>query len=156
MMALLAPAELSELVVGVAATAELWRPVVGQATEQRWYAPLFETSSVQVWLISWGSGHELELHDHGPSAGAFAVVAGELVEYVSSEGPPARLRRREIRAGQRRSFPVGYVHGLSNRSSEPALSVHAYSPPLTQMHSYHPATLQPVAELPVGGLERVS
>jgi hypothetical protein len=153
---LLDPSELGELVDGIAATAELWRPVVRTECEHRWYAPLFETAAVQVWLIAWGSGHELELHDHGPSAGAFALAAGRLHEYSVSPGPPQRLRRRTLEVGQRRSFAAGYVHSLSNPDPTPAITVHAYSPPLTAMRSYHPATLQPIGELPVGPLEGVA
>ena len=34
------------------------------------------------------------------------------------------------------SFPLGHVHDVSNRRSEPAVSVHAYSPPLSTMSYY--------------------
>ena len=40
--------------------------------------------------------------------------------------------------------PVGAVHDVVNRSSEPATSIHVYSPPLSQMTYYDPATLRPV------------
>lgn len=148
------PDELAELVEGLAATAGLWTPVVRHDPERRWYAPLFETSTVQVWLISWGRDQRLELHDHGDSAGAFQVVSGRLVEHSVWRGTPDRLRRREVRTGERRAFAPGYVHALANPDTTPAVSVHAYSPPLRTMNAYHPVTLEPDGTLPVGPLEQ--
>lgn len=148
--------ELAELVAGVAATSTLWAPVVRHDPDRRWYAPLLETSSVQVWLICWGREHALELHDHGDSAGAFTVVSGRLVEHAVERGQPDRLRRRDLGVGAARSFAPGYVHALSNPDPAPAVTVHAYSPPLSSMRSYHPVTLRPEGALPVGPLELVS
>jgi predicted metal-dependent enzyme (double-stranded beta helix superfamily) len=149
------PSELAELVVGVARTSELWSPVVRHDPEQRWYAPLLETSQVQVWLISWGEGQALDLHDHGESAGAFVLVRGQLVEHSVRRGRPDRLRSVELGPGRPRSFAPGYVHSLSNPGPQPAVSVHAYSPPLTSMSAYHPVTLEPEGQLPVGPLATV-
>ncbi len=48
-----------------------------------------------------------------------------------------QVRPRTVPAGGVRSFGPRYVHDVSNVSGEPAVSVHAYSPPLTVMRRYH-------------------
>ena len=39
-------------------------------------------------------------------------------------------------AGRIRPFGAGHVHDMVNASAAPAVSVHAYSPPLTAMRRY--------------------
>ena len=46
------------------------------------------------------------------------------------------LRTRTLRAGRSAGFPLGHVHDVENRAVGPAVSVHAYSPPLTAMSYY--------------------
>jgi hypothetical protein len=48
------------------------------------------------------------------------------------------LRRRRLDAGDQVGFPLGWVHDVTCAPAEqaPALSVHAYSPPLTAMSYY--------------------
>jgi len=57
-------------------------------------------------------------------------------------GPSIRVPRGEVR-----SFGPWYVHDVINASVQPAVSVHAYSPPLTSMRRF---------EFGPAGLERVS
>ena len=75
------------------------------------------------------------LHDHGGSAGAFWVQSGELEEWSTSVGG-GRLGRRLLRHGTGRDFGATYVHSVTNPGVAPALSIHAYSPPLTSMTFY--------------------
>ncbi len=46
------------------------------------------------------------------------------------------LRPRRLRAGRSAGFPLGHVHDVGNPAPAPAVSVHAYSPPLTAMSYY--------------------
>ena len=55
----------------------------------------------------------------------------------SRVAPKAGLRTRTLRAGRSAGFPLGHVHDVENRAVEPAVSVHAYSPPLTAMSYYN-------------------
>ncbi len=48
----------------------------------------------------------------------------------------ARLRTRTLTAGRDVGFPAGHVHDVLNTGTEPAVSVHAYSPPLSAMSYY--------------------
>jgi hypothetical protein len=86
-----------------------------------------------VWLISWATEQAAELHDHAGSLGALTVVSGTLVE---ERWTRAGLRSRRLPAGRSVGFPLGHVHDVVNRAVEPAVSVHAYSPPLTAMSYY--------------------
>lgn len=116
----------------------------------RWSRRLHADPHLDVWLISWATEQAAELHDHGGSIGALTVVSGELTEWrwsaghaddhrVTAEelaaGGPG-LRRRALTAGSGAAFPLGHVHDVSNRRTDAAVSVHAYSPPLSTMSYY--------------------
>ncbi|WP_300678404.1 cysteine dioxygenase family protein [Nocardioides sp.] len=107
--------------------------------DQRWHVRIHADDQVDVWLISWTTDQGTELHDHGPSAGAFTVVEGTLNEAVwvtgeaADEGGLIDLPRSQ---GQTVTFGTGYVHDVRNLEQPVAVSVHAYSPPLNVMHYY--------------------
>ncbi len=103
--------------------------------DRRCYRRLRSDDVVDVWLIGWATGQATELHDHGGSLGALTVVSGMLSEsyWVPRRG---RVRVRPLPAERSQGFPLGHVHDVMNRSSTPAVSVHAYSPPLTRMEYY--------------------
>ncbi len=101
--------------------------------ERRWYQRLEGDGYVDVWLISWATEQYAELHDHAGSLGALTVVSGVLTETRWTAGG---LRSRRLRAGRSVGFGLGHVHDVANPSPAPAVSVHAYSPPLTAMSYY--------------------
>jgi hypothetical protein len=104
--------------------------------ERRWYHRLrgddYSNEYLDVWLISWATDQATELHDHAGSLGALTVVSGSLSE-VRWTG---QLRDRRLRAGRSIGFPLAHVHDVRNPDPAPAVSVHAYSPPLTAMSYY--------------------
>ena len=102
---------------------------------RRWYKLLRSDATVDVWLITWSTEQAAELHDHGDSLGALTVVGGALTE-DRWEPDRSALRRRRLGAGRTVGFNRGYVHEVSNPAVRPAVSVHAYSPPLTTMSYY--------------------
>ena len=57
-----------------------WLGRVRLNPEGRWYERIHLDDSHEVWVISWLPGQATGFHDHGGSAGAFAVVWGTLVE----------------------------------------------------------------------------
>jgi predicted metal-dependent enzyme (double-stranded beta helix superfamily) len=143
-----APARLAEIVRTVAQQPETWRGLVRFQPDRRWYQRLVLTEEHEIWLLSWLPGQHTGFHDHGDSAGAFAVARGELLERAAPGGrsePAGRL----LSAGAVRSFGAAYVHDVRNSSARPAISVHAYSPPLLTMRRYEVASdgvLQAVGE----------
>ncbi|WP_089157861.1 cysteine dioxygenase [Micromonospora sp. NBS 11-29] len=101
---------------------------------ERWYARLAADGEREVWALSWLPGQGTDLHDHGGSAGAFLVVAGVLTEETVSGG---RLRPHQLGPGAGRRFGARHVHQVTNRSDQPAVSVHVYRPALRRMTRYH-------------------
>jgi hypothetical protein len=131
--------DLTDLTRRVAAEVLAGEHEVHVDPENRWYRRLVGDDYVDVWLISWAREKAAELHDHAGSLGALTVVSGELLEQrwvAGTPGRPAGLRERTLRAGRGATFPLGHVHEVVNTSDTPAISVHAYSPPLTVMSYY--------------------
>ncbi|SFO70739.1 Cysteine dioxygenase type I [Geodermatophilus dictyosporus] len=96
-----------------------------------------DLAAAQVWLLTWLPGQGTPLHDHGGSAGAFAVVGGVVTEDVVGGRPGAvREAATELWAGRVRPFGPHHVHRVTNRGTLPAVSVHVYRPRLTQMTAY--------------------
>ncbi len=120
-------------------------PPGGVPADERWFARIDGDEEVDIWLISWVPGRATELHDHGGSLGALTLLSGSLDEF---RWDGVDLRRHRLSAGDQAAFPLGWVHdvvwapssgsaptGPTGRT-EPTLSVHAYSPPLTAMSYY--------------------
>lgn len=137
-MLLLAPtplalADLTELTRTVADEVRAGQHPVVVDPDQRWYRLLRSDHYVDVWLISWATEQAAELHDHAGSLGALTVVSGNLVE---QRWTGAGLTARRLGAGRSAGFPLGHVHDVGNLDPAPAVSVHAYSPPLSAMSYY--------------------
>ncbi|TDD79701.1 cysteine dioxygenase [Actinomadura rubrisoli] len=124
-----APPRLAERARELAQNPEDWLHRVRLDPQGRWYERIHQDADHEIWVISWLPGQSTGFHDHGDSAGAFAVALGALEEH--------RVRAvREVGAGQARSFGPDYVHDVRNTSAAPAVSVHVYSPPLSSMRRY--------------------
>jgi Cysteine dioxygenase type I len=130
----LTEAELVELVWRIAATPDLWRPLIVVDSERRRYELLFEDDRVDVWVLSWMPGQRTGFHDHDRSRVGLVCAQGALDEGSLSLGGDAESVR--MTAGVSRSGPGGYIHAVAHQAGEPAVSVHAYSPPLTCVGQY--------------------
>ena len=105
--------------------------------DDRWYSRLARTEDHEAWLLTWLPGQGTPLHDHGDSAGAFAVAGGALTEVVvSGRRRTPTASQAELDTGRLRFFGPHYVHQVTNRSGEPAVSLHVYAPRLTAMNTY--------------------
>jgi hypothetical protein len=139
------------LAVSLAARTDLWQPLVRYRESSRWTALLepdlvrphldpslhAELDGSQIWLLTWLPGQGTPLHDHGDSAGAFAVARGSLTEVVvSGRRRTPTASSAELDTGRLRFFGPHYVHEVTNRSGEPAVSLHVYAPRLTLMNTY--------------------
>ncbi|MFI9029331.1 cysteine dioxygenase [Streptomyces sp. NPDC053560] len=102
----------------------------------------------EAWIIGWPPGTGTGWHDHGGSRGAFAAAAGELTEQSLAAQLPTEGwktleladdadRERRLADGRGRAFGPHHVHQVFNASAAtPAVSVHAYYPPLPLMRRY--------------------
>lgn len=89
---------------------------------------------LDVWLVGWSPRGSVGLHDYGEVQGAITVLSGELIE---SRWDGEKLRDRRLAAGDQAGIPVGWVHDVRPApTAGSALSVHAFSPPLTVMSYY--------------------
>jgi predicted metal-dependent enzyme (double-stranded beta helix superfamily) len=104
--------------------------------DERWHQRLYRDQRVDLWLISWLPSQGTQLHDHGGSSGAFTVLSGELSEAIYQPSSGGALKDHGRSAGASVGFGSRYVHDVRNLSDNPAVSVHAYSPPLTTMTFY--------------------
>lgn len=126
--------ELRDLVSRLAAEPQRWLSLVRYHGAARQFEQLWRDDHVDVWVISWANGGDTGFHDHDVSCGAVAVVQGEVVEErLVLGGSPWRVRHR---AGQIFDFDAAHVHRMRHESDAPAVSIHAYSPPLWRMGSY--------------------
>jgi predicted metal-dependent enzyme (double-stranded beta helix superfamily) len=142
----LSQAELEQLVRDIAADPERWRHLVVHRQDERTYVELRRDDAVAVWLICWMNDHDTGYHDHDLSAGAVAVAAGAVrEERLVLGGAPAA---RTASAGESFTFGPADIHRVSHAGAEPAVTVHAYSPPLWRMGAYE--------VLPTGELRRWS
>jgi predicted metal-dependent enzyme (double-stranded beta helix superfamily) len=127
-------AELHELVTRIAAEPESWRGLVRRDTPERHFEQLWRDDHVDIWVITWTNGNDTGFHDHDVSGGAVAVVEGELIEErLVVGGAPRRLHHR---AGETFDFDASHVHRMHQESAVPAVTIHAYSPPLWRMGAY--------------------
>jgi rhodanese-related sulfurtransferase len=127
--ALRTPEELANIVSQFAST-DGWLDRVRLRAEHRWYERLYQGPDHDIWVISWLPGQSTGFHDHGGSSGAFVVATGILEEHHPDEGT------RVIHPGEPRAFGPEYTHDVRNVSLAPAISIHAYSPPLGEMNEY--------------------
>lgn len=129
------PADLAGIARRAAGQPEKWRSLVRFDAATRWYVRLELSDEHEVWLLTWLPGQQTGFHDHGESAGAFVVASGSLTERRASAGRP-RGAGRQLRPGTVRSFGPRYIHDVRNDSTEPAVSILAYSPPLSSMRRF--------------------
>jgi rhodanese-related sulfurtransferase len=123
------PEELANI-VSLFASSEGWMEKVRLRAAGRWYERLYYGPDYDIWAISWLPGQSTGFHDHGASSGAFVVATGTLEEHRPGE------RSRAILPGKPRAFGRDYTHDVRNVSLAPAISIHAYSPPLDEMNEY--------------------
>ena len=123
------PEELADI-VSLFASSDGWIDKVRLRAEGRWYERLYHGSDYDIWVISWLPGQSTGFHDHGASSGAFVVATGILEEHRPDE------RTRAIHPGKPRAFGPDYTHDVRNVTLAPAISIHAYSPPLSEMNEY--------------------
>ncbi len=140
----LRPGQLIRLVADLAHDPSYWLRLAHHDPDRRWWTRLIRHEHVDVWLITWPGQEATDLHDHDQSAAALTVVQGRLEHVLASRS--GELSRETLSAGTLLSVEPNAVHEVRNPTRLPAVSIHAYSPPLTSMTYFRPhaSGLRPV------------
>lgn len=137
--------ELEAFVRELADRPELWIDFVRHDASQRVYEELLVDAHVTAWLICWMDDQDTGFHDHDVSAGAVAVVSGNVREERLAIGGDRSVGDGPLEIGQPgRSFAAGDafhfsaadIHRVRHGGSDPAVTLHVYSPPLARMGAY--------------------
>ena len=114
---------------------DLWKPLVVRDRARRRYRLMFEDDALDIWVLSWMPGQATGYHDHGSSNVALTALQGCVLERQT----PRRAGRASSASCGRASSqpgPAGYIHSVAHRAGAPAVTLHAYSPPLVQVGQY--------------------
>jgi quercetin dioxygenase-like cupin family protein len=128
------PTELERFVTELAATPAGWRHLVRHATDGRVYEQLVDDEEVNAWVICWSEDQDTGFHDHDESAAAIAVISGQVREDRLRVG--GRPRSRVLGSGSVFTVPAIAIHRVLHAGDAPAVSMHAYSPPLVRTGAY--------------------
>jgi predicted metal-dependent enzyme (double-stranded beta helix superfamily) len=134
--------ELEDLVARLVARPDLWAHLVRHDPGERVYEELLRDNHLAVWLICWMEDHDTGFHDHDRSAGAVAVAQGAVIEDRLRLGQSPSSQT--FGAGRAFSFAASDIHRVRHGGAGPAVTIHAYSPPLWRMGAYE---IRPGGEL---------
>ena len=126
--------QLVRLSAEIAAHEELWRPLVVADPDRRRYRLLYEDDRVDSWLIMWMPGQGTGFHDHAISGVGLVGVDGAVTE--KQMRLPSGSFDVEVRNGDTREGPAGYIHSVAHLEGTPAITIHSYSPPLMEVAQY--------------------
>ena len=133
-MSELSAPELQAVVARLAADRDRWAHLVRHDPTQRHYAELHRDDDLAIWLICWMDDHDTGFHDHDLSSGAVAVVDGAVAEdRLVLGGAPVT---RTFATGGTFTFSASDIHRVRHTGAAPAVTIHAYSPPLWRMGAY--------------------
>ena len=140
----LTPHELERFAAELAAAPERWQHHVRHAADVRVYEQIFSDTEVNAWVICWSEDQDTGFHDHDESAAGIAVISGEVREERLRVGDLPSVRT--ARAGATFTVPAVAIHRVLHSGDAPAVTIHAYSPPLVRTGAYRTG--------PEGQLER--
>ncbi len=124
---------LRETLLGWAERRELWTPLARHDPDERTYALLHRGEDVELYVVCWMPGHDTGFHDHDDSAAAIVVLEGQI-----SEERLALSGTVEATLGPGDSVTIAReaIHRVRHAGDAPAVSLHAYSPPLQRVGTY--------------------
>jgi quercetin dioxygenase-like cupin family protein len=126
--------ELEQFVADLAAQPERWQEHVRHADDLRVYELIWDDEDVNAWVICWSEDQDTGFHDHDDSAAAIVVIDGHVREERLRLGLPPSL---EVAGpGETLLVPATAIHRVLHAGRGPAITVHAYSPPLRTTGAY--------------------
>jgi quercetin dioxygenase-like cupin family protein len=138
--------ELERFLTALAATPQRWQHLVRHTDDARVYEQIWDSEEVNAWVICWSQDQDTGFHDHDVSAAAILVIDGQVREERLRLG--AAPETRVGGPGEMLFVPPTAIHRVVHAGDRPAITIHAYSPPLTRTGAYRLG--------PGGELERTS
>ena len=130
----LTTSELAAFVAELAASPERWRRHINHRADLRVTEQIWDDEQVNAWLICWSEDQDTGFHDHDESAAAIAVISGRVREdRLRLGGTPAT---HELGPGAVFTIPPVAIHRVLHAGEAPAVTLHAYSPPLVRTGTY--------------------
>ncbi len=135
-MSVPAVAELRDTLLAHAADTDAWRHLVRHDPDERTYVLLHRDDDVEVYVVCWMPGHDTGFHDHDASAAAITVVDGAVKEErLALTGTV----ESHLGAGDVVTIAREAIHRVRHTVDRPAVTLHAYSPPLDRVGTYEVA-----------------
>jgi uncharacterized NAD(P)/FAD-binding protein YdhS/mannose-6-phosphate isomerase-like protein (cupin superfamily) len=91
---------------------------------------VFKTDNLEVILMGWLPGQGTDLHTHGASDAVSMVVSGEMT-CITHHQDGTKVRT-VLKKGDVELVPVGIAHEVRNNSTRNLVTLHIYSPPLSE------------------------
>jgi quercetin dioxygenase-like cupin family protein len=132
----LAHADLREALLSWAGRPDVWRPLVQHDPGERQYELVHRDEQLEVYVVCWMDGHDTGFHDHDESAAAIAVLQGAVTEERLGLGVTVDVL---LRAGDTVTIAREAIHRVRHAGRAPAVTLHAYSPPLSRVGTYEVA-----------------
>jgi mannose-6-phosphate isomerase-like protein (cupin superfamily) len=130
----LAPEQLQRFTEDLVANRDLWTHLIRHSGDVRVYEQIWDDDDVNAWVICWSEDQDTGFHDHDDAAAAIAVVSGRVREdRLTLGGGP---RSRELGSGETFIVPPTAIHRVLHAGDGPAVTIHAYSPPLRRTGAY--------------------
>jgi quercetin dioxygenase-like cupin family protein len=98
------------------------------------YRQIWDDEDVNAWVICWSEDQDTGFHDHDESAASVAVISGQVREERLRIG--SFPRSRVLGPGSTFSVPPVAIHRVLHAGEGPAVTIHAYSPPLSRTGRY--------------------
>lgn len=122
----------------LAAQRAAWESFVRHEPGARTYEQIWDGPDANAWLICWSPDTDTGWHDHDDAAAGMAVVGGMVrEERLCLGGAPAV---RLAAPGSSLYVPPTAIHRVRHAGRVPAVTIHAYSPPLRRTGAYTVAT----------------
>ncbi len=127
--------ELRAFAARLADEPERWAHALDRSSGDRVYELIWDDEDVNAWVIVWSEDSDTGFHDHDASAAAISVISGSVREDRLSLGGLPRVRL--FSGGDTFTVEPSAIHRVLHAGGPPAISIHAYSPPLRSMGAYH-------------------
>jgi mannose-6-phosphate isomerase-like protein (cupin superfamily) len=130
----LSETDLTRFVGELAAVSDRWRHLVRHSSDARLYEQIWDDDDVNAWVICWSDAQDTGFHDHDDSAAAILGIEGCIEEDRLRLGAAAHTRA--IGPGTTVLVPPTAIHRVRHVGVVPAITIHAYSPPLRRTGAY--------------------